>query len=302
VSYELAHLNLALMREPLDHPLMAGFVDEGEAVNALARASDGFIWMPDDGAIGNAAAVFGDARALPNLSVWRSVTRLRQFVYEGQHGAAVRRRQEWFYPSRPAYVLWWVPSGHRPGLEEAKRRLDHLSAHGPSAYAFTFTEAKGPPRPGAADSLTTERLLLRPFARTDAEALHAVFSDPRVTASTNPGFVPTLDQVRAFIGRCEREWEEHAFSQWALCPRSDPAGVIGYCGFKPWERNESEVELLFGLSPAQWGQGLASEAARAASVFENNIPSRRVLENAGLQSSGTIATEHGREVFYRLPR
>ncbi|HUC48445.1 MAG TPA: DUF3291 domain-containing protein, partial [Xanthobacteraceae bacterium] len=36
----------------------------------------------------------------------------------------------------PHLVMWWVPSGDLPTLEEAKERLEHLAAHGPAEYAF----------------------------------------------------------------------------------------------------------------------------------------------------------------------
>jgi hypothetical protein len=41
----------------------------------------------------------------------------------------------------PAYVLWWVPTGHRPRWAEAKLRLRELDVHGPTRRAFTFTKA-----------------------------------------------------------------------------------------------------------------------------------------------------------------
>jgi hypothetical protein len=35
-------------------------------------------------------------------------------------------------------ALWWVPAGHRPGMDEATKRLAHLAEHGPTQFAFTF--------------------------------------------------------------------------------------------------------------------------------------------------------------------
>jgi len=34
--------------------------------------------------------------------------------------------------------LWWTPAGYIPGIDEAKKRLAHLDAHGPTEFAFTF--------------------------------------------------------------------------------------------------------------------------------------------------------------------
>ncbi len=146
ITYHLAHLNLALARAALDHPVMVDFVAQLEPVNKLARESPGFIWAPDEEEGGSAAAVFGSERALPNLSLWASMEDLHRFVYQGLHGQVLDRRSEWFEESRgPAYVLWWVPAGHRPDLAEAKQRLEYLAEHGPTPRAFTFKEPFPPP-------------------------------------------------------------------------------------------------------------------------------------------------------------
>jgi hypothetical protein len=68
-TYHLAHVNLAIAREPLDHPTMAEFGEQLEPVNQLARASRGFVWAPEGDEAGNPAAVFGSERAPSNLSV-----------------------------------------------------------------------------------------------------------------------------------------------------------------------------------------------------------------------------------------
>jgi hypothetical protein len=42
-------------------------------------------------------------------------------------------------------VLWCVPAGHIPSVEEADERLDHLRAHGATEHAFTFKKRFAPP-------------------------------------------------------------------------------------------------------------------------------------------------------------
>ena len=47
--------------------------------------------------------------------------------------------QEWFDKFVGAYLaLWWVPAGHIPSIDEAKKRLAYLDKYGPSQFAFTF--------------------------------------------------------------------------------------------------------------------------------------------------------------------
>jgi hypothetical protein len=145
IRYHLAQLNLAMAREGLDHPRMADFVAQLGPVNQSATESRGFVWAPEGDEAGSAIAVFGSDRVLPNLPVWTSLADLHRFVYEGLHGQVLERRSEWFEePRRPAYVLWWVPVGHRPDLAEAEQRLEHLAGHGPTPYAVTFARPFGP--------------------------------------------------------------------------------------------------------------------------------------------------------------
>lgn len=146
--YHLAQLNIARLAAPLDSPQLAGFVALLDQINALADGSPGFVWRLQSGE-GNATALrpFDDDLVLVNMSLWASLDDLQAYVYRTAHGAAMRRRREWFEPMRSAYVvLWWVPAGHIPSLGEARERLEQLQAHGPSELAFTFKHAF--PRPG----------------------------------------------------------------------------------------------------------------------------------------------------------
>lgn len=140
-AFELAQLNIAVMKAPLESPVMADFVANLDRINALADAAPGFVWRLQD-EDGNATALrpFGEDM-LVNLSVWRDVASLQAYVYESAHVDIMRRRREWFQRMDEAsMVLWWVRAGHRPDEGEAKERLDHLRRHGSTATAFTFRE------------------------------------------------------------------------------------------------------------------------------------------------------------------
>jgi hypothetical protein len=153
-SFQLAQLNIAALREPLESPSMADFVANLERINALAEQSAGFVWRLEDDA-GDATSLrpFGELMIV-NMSVWTDVESLRRFAFESAHVEILRRRREWFDRMSNAYaVLWWVRRGHRPTLDEASERLEHLRAKGATVLAFTFQDAFPPPRldetPGA---------------------------------------------------------------------------------------------------------------------------------------------------------
>jgi heme-degrading monooxygenase HmoA len=153
--HHLAQVNIALPREPLTSPLLAGFVAALDRVNALADASPGFIWRLQTEA-GDATAVHGfeDDRLIINLTVWESVEAMADFVFRSAHAEVMRRRRSWFEQLREAYtVLWWVPAGHVPTVQEAEERLARLRALGPTPEAFSLREPYGPPEEGATPRL-----------------------------------------------------------------------------------------------------------------------------------------------------
>jgi hypothetical protein len=138
--HHLAQLNIGRLRAPTDDPLVAEFMDALDAINALAERSPGFVWrfQTDEG---NATAErpFEDDTILVNFSTWASVDALAEYVYRSDHAAFLRRRGEWFERMNEVIsVLWWVPEHHRPSVEEAIERLEHLREHGPTPHAFTF--------------------------------------------------------------------------------------------------------------------------------------------------------------------
>ncbi len=138
-QFHIAQLNIGLAKEPIDAPLLAEFAAALDPINALADDAPGFVWrlQTDDG---NATAIraFEDERMILNMSVWESVEDLVQFVYRSGHVEVMRRRREWFERLPMHMVLWWVPAGHLPSVDEALHRLESLREHGPTPHAFTF--------------------------------------------------------------------------------------------------------------------------------------------------------------------
>jgi hypothetical protein len=146
-AYELAQLNIGIVRGPMDSPVMADFAANLARINALAERSRGFVWrLQTEQGDATTIRAFEDPNLLLNMSVWQDLESLRTYVYASAHVDIMRRRREWFEPMRDAYlVLWWVPEGHRPTVAEAIAKLDTLRAKGPTAEAFLFRHAYPPP-------------------------------------------------------------------------------------------------------------------------------------------------------------
>ena len=147
-NWHLAEVNIGRLNYPVDDPRTAEFMEALDPINAIAEASPGFVWRLQDDS-GNATAIraFDDEHILPNLSVWESIDALKNYVFKTDHAPFLRRRREWFkaMDDLPVLTMWWVPVGHLPSMEEAKQRIDHLAANGPSTHAFTFRPTFEPP-------------------------------------------------------------------------------------------------------------------------------------------------------------
>ena len=142
----IAQANVALMRGGYEDPVMTGFVERLEPLNAVADASPGFVWrLVEEDDDDTSARVFGHPRTLLNMSVWESIDALENYVYRSVHVDAVRLRSNWLEPfGETSFVLWWVPEGHIPTIEEAHGRFETLWSNGPTAAAFTFRHRFAP--------------------------------------------------------------------------------------------------------------------------------------------------------------
>jgi hypothetical protein len=142
-NHHLAQLNIGRIRYEIDDPRMADFTNNLALVNGLAERTPGFVWRYIDES-GNSTSTrpYADPKIAINLSVWESVAALERFVYQTVHKQFYSRRAEWFEHFEDQYfVMWWVPAGHGPSVEEAVARIEHLKQHGPSDHAFDWQSA-----------------------------------------------------------------------------------------------------------------------------------------------------------------
>ena len=130
----------------------------------------------------------------------------------------------------------------------------------------------------------TDRLILRQFTQDDLNPLHAIMSDPDVMRYIGNGALKTLDEVRHVINcaivDATYAWSRETlarlpqlnlapqrgvqFSMWAAIHKPDNR-LIGRCGLLAWDVDgQKEVEVGYVLAKPYWGQGLATEAARAS--------------------------------------
>ena len=143
-GYHLAELNVGRLQAPTDDPRVAEFMANLDRINGMGKRMPGFVWMMEgsgEPGTGNTdAKIEGDPQYVSNLTVWESVETLEKFVWGTIHKQFYARRQEWFEVlGEMHFVMWWVPEGHEPTLEEALARLQHLKENGDSEHAFGWS-------------------------------------------------------------------------------------------------------------------------------------------------------------------
>ena len=112
--------------------------------------------------------------------------------------------------------------------------------------------------------ITTERLILRQWRASDLEPWVAMNADPEVMHY----FPATLsrEEAEAAMVRAQAGIEEHGFGAWAMERRDDGAflGFTGLMRLKDDNPLYPGVETGWRLARHAWGQGYASEAAKAS--------------------------------------
>jgi ribosomal-protein-alanine N-acetyltransferase len=151
-------------------------------------------------------------------------------------------------------------------------------------------------------TLHTSRLCLRPFARTDADALFALHSSAHVLRYWDAPPWTEPERAQRFIAACRQIEAEGSGARLAIERASDMA-FIGWCGLTRWNREYRSASLGYCLTEAAWGQGYATEAARAvlqwafdtsdlnrvqAETDTRNAASARVLEKLNFRREGTL--------------
>ncbi|HYD42504.1 MAG TPA: GNAT family N-acetyltransferase [Anaeromyxobacter sp.] len=158
--------------------------------------------------------------------------------------------------------------------------------------------------PALADvRLATPRLVLRELALEDAAAVQEWAADPEV-ARYMPWGPNTPEQTEAFL-------RDTVPTRWETPRRTFELGIalrasgrlVGACGIRIRSPEDRVADMGYALRRDAWGQGLATEAARAlvefgfrtlgmhriwATCHVDNARSARVLEKAGMRREGRL--------------
>ncbi|MEL6685539.1 MAG: DUF3291 domain-containing protein [Pseudomonadota bacterium] len=137
----LAELNIGRLLAPTDDPRVAEFMGNLDRINGMGKRMPGFVWMMEgsgEPGTGNTETCLdGDPQFVANLSVWETPAQLQTFVFDTLHAKFMARGKEWFEDLvQMHFVMWWVPEGTQPTLDDAMAKLRYRETHGDSEDAF----------------------------------------------------------------------------------------------------------------------------------------------------------------------
>ncbi|MBA3454431.1 MAG: GNAT family N-acetyltransferase [Deltaproteobacteria bacterium] len=143
--------------------------------------------------------------------------------------------------------------------------------------------------------ITTPRLILRPWRDEDAAPFAALNADPAVMEQF-PALLTSAESA-AMCERIRSQFTREPFGLWAV----EVPGIAPFIGFTGLSRPAwwpEVVEVGWRLAHAYWGEGYATEAARAALdwgfrsvaldeivafVVPSNVRSQRVMDRLGMK-------------------
>lgn len=167
----------------------------------------------------------------------------------------------------------------------------------------------------AAECVRTDRLVLRRWRADDLAAFTAINVEPETMAMIGPSRPLTREESIAALQAVRDHWAVHGFGLWAIEER-DTGALVGRAGiWHPPDWPDTEIGWL--LRRDRWGQGLATEAARAALAYAfghrgidrlssiirpGNVASARVAEAIGMRPAADTTWRGNPVRTYRITR
>jgi [ribosomal protein S5]-alanine N-acetyltransferase len=163
-------------------------------------------------------------------------------------------------------------------------------------------------------NLETPRLILQPFTPSDLDDLVQLHADPEVNRYLRLQGAWPKALVEHYLKRFIEDQKTLGYSKWRVTLKDGT--FIGRAGFSRWEET-GESELGYSFKREYWGQGYATEVARAllqwiftttelehviAFAAEENIASRKVLEKVGMTFTDIRPVKEIPFAFYKVAR
>ncbi len=153
-------------------------------------------------------------------------------------------------------------------------------------------------------TIETDRLLLRPLCEDDAENLSRIYSDPEVVEFFQEEDLTPEGQGRRIALHVAKHWGKFGYGLYATILREN-GELIGRCGYLHQElEGEEFCEVAYLIAREHWGQGFATEAAKALIQYGFEEMGRNLLVsliNKKNHRSIRVADKVGMDLLKKYP-
>ena len=163
------------------------------------------------------------------------------------------------------------------------------------------------------EAVLTQRIKLSPVRKDEAEELHQIWIDPEVRKYLWDDLIIPETQTQEVINQSLTAFANKKYGLW-VARLINQKEIIGFTGY--WQFfDPPQTQLLYGLLPQYWGQGLATEISKAmidygfkeygfntinASTDLDNKSSMAVLARLGMKSIKQANIDGKETIFYQL--
>ncbi|MGI6688227.1 MAG: YhcH/YjgK/YiaL family protein [Christensenellales bacterium] len=197
------------------------------------------------------------------------------------------------------FAIYFPEDAHRPGNGQGeirkavlKVRADIIHKEHPDTSSLHHLGTV---------CLKTPRLILRPYALEDAQAMFNNWAgDPEVTKTLLWDTHPDVEHTRRLLAGWVRAYQSGRHYHWVI---EKDGEIIGDISLVKWSAIDLDGEIGYCLSQKAWNQGIMTEALREVLRFlfqrvgfhrlylrhaTENPASGRVMEKAGLKKEGLM--------------
>ncbi len=156
--------------------------------------------------------------------------------------------------------------------------------------------------------LTTERLLLRKLAITDAPAVQPLGSNEDVMKYINRPLTLTIKDAEDWINVILGALEKNEGINWSICLQEAPLEHVGTIGLWRMEKENYRAEIGYMLRPSLQGKGIMYEAINKVVAYgfetmklhsiEGRIDPLNVASGKLLEKAGFVKEAHFKEAYY----
>jgi len=111
------------------------------------------------------------------------------------------------------------------------------------------------------EKIITDRVQLSPVTDENVKQLHQIWTLPEVRQYLWDDRIISLQETKEIVDRSKIAFENNEYGVWVARLKNNPS-LIGFSGYWPFFE-PPQIQLIYGLDPKYWKQGLGSEIARA---------------------------------------